>query len=302
MLCSVNSYIKLFYLHPSTTQPLITSTVIISTMKNIFHVFKRNSMMSDSMSSMTEQPLMMPETMPMPMASESKALTVVELFQSQGCNSCPPSSDNIIALSADPDLLVLTYQVTYWDSLGWTDTFGNLAFDTRQWEYAHGLKNTKVYTPQVPSDFPFILVGLTLTGGQFKVIVNGRVDGVGNRMHDLKSLIAKGTAAHSANVVIHDGKATVSGPEGASGLVQLVRYDPRVQDVAIHRGENRGSTLPHKNVVTDVMLLGKWSGGEQTFRLPMIAGGGEKLAILVQSGTGGVILGADRLEGKLQME
>jgi len=224
---------------------------------------------------MAEKPVMIPETVPMP--GESTALTVVELFQSQGCNSCPPSCDNIIALSDDPDILVLTYQVTYWDRLGWKDTFGNSAFDTRQWDYARGLNKNSVYTPQV--------------------IVNGRIDGVGNHTDDLKSLITKGTATLSVDVVIHDSQITVSGPESASGLVQHVRYDPRVQDVAIERGENCGRTLPHKNVVTDVVLLGKWRGGEQMFKLPMMTGEGdsEKVAILVQAGTGGVILGAARL-------
>lgn len=137
-----------------------------------------------------------------------------------------------------------------------------------------------------------------LTGQLFKVIVNGRVHGVGNRTQDLKSLIAKGTARFSPITVVCDGRVTVSGPESASGLVQLVRYDPRVQDVAIQRGENRGRTLPHKNVVTDVVFIGEWSGGEQTFELPTIKAG-EKAAILVQGGLGGVIIGAARLCGKV---
>lgn len=41
-------------------------------------------------------------------------LTVVELFQSQGCSSCPPANDNVISISDDADVLVLTYEVTYW--------------------------------------------------------------------------------------------------------------------------------------------------------------------------------------------
>jgi hypothetical protein len=112
------------------------------------------------------------------------------------------------------------------------------------------------------------------------------------------SLIAKGTASFSAITVVCDGRVTVSGPESASGLVQLVRYDPRVQDVVIQHGENRGRTLPHKNVVTDVMFIGEWSGGEQTFELPTIKAG-EKAAILVQGGSGGVIIGAARLCGQV---
>ena len=59
------------------------------------------------------------------MAASGTPLTVVELFQSQGCNSCPPANANVIPLADEPDKLVLTYEVTYWDYLGWPDTFGN---------------------------------------------------------------------------------------------------------------------------------------------------------------------------------
>ena len=49
--------------------------------------------------------------------------TVVELFQSQGCSSCPPANANVMALADRPDVLALSFQVTYWDQLGWKDTF-----------------------------------------------------------------------------------------------------------------------------------------------------------------------------------
>ena len=42
-------------------------------------------------------------------------LTVVELFQSQGCSDCPPANANVMALSDRPDLLTLSFGVTYWD-------------------------------------------------------------------------------------------------------------------------------------------------------------------------------------------
>ena len=51
--------------------------------------------------------------------------TVVELFQSQGCSSCPPANANLNALSERPDVLALSFAVTYWDRLGWKDTFAN---------------------------------------------------------------------------------------------------------------------------------------------------------------------------------
>ncbi len=82
---------------------------------------------------------------------QSDSLTVIELFQSQGCSSCPPANSNILKLVEDPNLLVLTYDVTYWDRLGWKDTFGNSANDRRQWEYAKALSRKNVFTPQVCS-------------------------------------------------------------------------------------------------------------------------------------------------------
>ena len=77
------------------------------------------------------------------------ALNVVELFQSQGCSSCPPTNANVLEIIDDPRLLILTYDVTYWDHLGWKDTFGKPEFDQRQWEYARTLQRRNVYTPQV---------------------------------------------------------------------------------------------------------------------------------------------------------
>src|SRR5580693_943584 len=84
---------------------------------------------------------------------------VVELFQSQGCSSCPPANANVMAIADRPDVLALSFGVTYWDSLGWKDTFASPKFTARQWDYAHGLGHSNVFTPQV--------------------VINGRRDGVG---------------------------------------------------------------------------------------------------------------------------
>ena len=52
------------------------------------------------------------------------APVVIELFQSQGCSSCPPANANVNALAARADVLALSYAVTYWNHLGWKDTPG----------------------------------------------------------------------------------------------------------------------------------------------------------------------------------
>ncbi len=82
---------------------------------------------------------------------QSDSLTVIELFQSQGCSSCPPAKWNVLKLVEDPNLLIFTYDIIYWDRLGWKDTFGNSANDRSQWEYARALSRQNVFTPQVCS-------------------------------------------------------------------------------------------------------------------------------------------------------
>ena len=53
---------------------------------------------------------------------------VVELFTSQGCASCVPALSNLILLDKQPDVLALSFGVTYWDQLGWKDEFAQPAF------------------------------------------------------------------------------------------------------------------------------------------------------------------------------
>jgi len=211
----------------------------------------------------------------------SSSLTVVELFQSQGCSSCPPTNSNIISLleSSDPSYLVLTYEVTYWDYLGWKDTFGKSKFDRRQRDYANVMGNRSVYTPQV--------------------IVNGSIDGVGNRAKELHSLISRGQKSHSLPLQVHISQSSINiiGEDyHDTAVVLLVKYDAKPADVCIQRGENGGRTLPHRNVVSDVCEIGKWSKNEGEVKIPRpILVGGEEGVILVQAGTGGPIVGAAKL-------
>jgi hypothetical protein len=75
--------------------------------------------------------------------------------------------------------------------------------------------------------------------------------------------------------------------------VWLVRYDPRVVQVPISRGENAGTTQPQVNVVRVLANLGVWDGREKQFALPA-AQPGLKTAILLQKPRGGEIIAAAR--------
>ncbi|MBP0615777.1 DUF1223 domain-containing protein [Jiella mangrovi] len=212
------------------------------------------------------------EVLALPAEAASRPVTVVELFTSQGCSSVPPANRNVMNLEKKPDLLPLSFSVTYWDQLGWKDTFGAEAFTTRQRDYEAGLGRNGPFTPQV--------------------VVNGRYDSVGNKADALRAMVAG--AKPPADVAIDiSGNVVKIGTGAAPSFgadVWLVRYRPGVQSVAIAAGENAGTTLPVPNVVTGIKHVGRWLGVGMSFSAPA-SEDGEKTAVIVQK-PGGPILSA----------
>ncbi len=200
--------------------------------------------------------------------------TVVELFQSQGCSSCPPANENILTLTERPDLLVLSFGVTYWDKLGWKDTFASKENTQRQYDYANGgLHRRNVATPQV--------------------VINGHVDVVGNRRDELVRAIDGARLSGSAPAIsVTDAMVSIAASTAPAGNadVWLVHYDPRTVQVPIKAGENGGRTLPHRNVVHELVRLGGWSGKAATYKLPAATDLAYSTAILVQGASGGQII------------
>jgi hypothetical protein len=84
--------------------------------------------------------------------SSKESVRLVELFTSEGCNSCPPADAWLSGLRTSDGLwsryVPVAFHVTYWDSLGWRDRFGQQEFDTlHETTAAHA--NAPVYTPGV---------------------------------------------------------------------------------------------------------------------------------------------------------
>jgi hypothetical protein len=207
------------------------------------------------------------------LAAGNGHLTVVELFQSQGCSDCPPANANVMSLSDRPDLLTLSFGVTYWDRLGWKDTFASPHFTQRQWDYAHAFHRSEVFTPEV--------------------VVNGRADVVGADRSELEALIRREGGVVGPDLSIGNGIVSVGAGSGEA-QVWLVRFDPHIVQVPVSRGENSGRTLPHKNVVKELVKLGDWSGKAVAYSVPQTENAGLREAVLVQAGPGGAILAAAR--------
>lgn len=208
-------------------------------------------------------------------------LVVVELFTSQGCNSCPPADAFLRELTQDEDVLALSFPVDYWDYLGWKDTLADPANTERQSAYRQTMGLRQMYTPQM--------------------VIQGQREGVGSRTRDIQSKISavQNGGASKAGVTIaatSDGFDITVAPKAngaADATVWLIYFDA-VHEVAVTGGENSGRTLRYHNVVQDMVALGEWSGQQKTYSIPGAQGGGEnkKCAVLVQSNGAGPILAA----------
>jgi hypothetical protein len=200
---------------------------------------------------------------------------VVELYQSQGCSSCPPANAALNAIADRSDVISLSFAVTYWDRLGWKDTFADPAYTDRQHAYAAALKNESVYTPQV--------------------VLNGKTAIVGNGQGELNGAAAKAARlGKSPAITAANGSVTIGAGKG-SGDILLIHYDPRSQMVSIRAGENGGKKLPHRNIVRKLVTLGSWSGKAVNFKLPTKRDAAWQSVVIVQTKKTGPILAAQRI-------
>ena len=216
-----------------------------------------------------------------PVAGQASAPPiVVELFTSQGCNSCPPADVVLGELKGRPDILPLSFHVTYWDRLGWSDTFGLEASTERQRIYAELLDKAALYTPQM--------------------VIGGRIDVVGSqrsRVREAINLLATHRKPGLAITIEESVLRLGAGPPG-DATIWLFGLD-REHKVWIHRGENRGRVIRYHNVVREVTPIGRWSGEGVELALPLqrlAADGRDSAAVVVQGSTTGEILAASRID------
>jgi len=208
-----------------------------------------------------------------PAAAEPRA--VLELFTSQGCNSCPPADKLLGEMSKDPALIPLTLAIDYWDYLGWKDTLALSGHSNRQRAYSRARGDRDVFTPQM--------------------VVNGVAQARGNEKADIERAI--GQSRKNTNVLsvpltlaVVDGKLTASAPAGKTGNERgEVWLCPMTRAVAVEitRGENKGHTITYHNVVRRWIKLGEWQGAAATWTLPIAdfkTGTVDHVAVVVQSG------------------
>ncbi|CAK7225789.1 hypothetical protein SCUCBS95973_005982 [Sporothrix curviconia] len=253
-------------------------------------------------------------------------LALVELFQSQGCVSCPPAVPTIqAAVTEQPNRLLLTYNVTLFDHLGWKDTLasggpGGAVGDQRQRAYVKKWGRNSLFTPQV------VVNGLVDTSG-----AQGGADDVHAAVHDARAGLrlpfhvfldandtevridsdapAPGAAAPAVPSQAADaatdtttdtalGTAPATSPMLPVYDIMVATYHAGDQTVKIGKGPNKGKKLAHRNAVETVTKIGQWQGGDLTAALPLPKsawGRGIEAVAFLQEGAGGPIIAATKI-------
>jgi hypothetical protein len=161
---------------------------------------------------------------------------IVELFTSQGCSSCPAADRNLSKLVKENGVLGLSFHVDYWNYIGWKDPYSQKLFTERQRIYAEKMNSSSVYTPQM--------------------IVNGKTQFVGSDLAKASLSIKKLNDERAVTIlvselIVKDGKASLTyavDQLSTNDVINCAIVEKSIENY-IPRGENKGLTLHHDNVV-----------------------------------------------------
>jgi hypothetical protein len=219
------------------------------------------------------------------------AKTVIELFTSQGCSSCPAADKLLADYAGRDDVVALSFNVDYWDYLGWKDTLASHDFSQRQRDYSAARGDGGVYTPQAVID------GRSDATGSLRGEIDGAIAANAGGLYVPISMAQNGDA-----VTVSVGAAPSDNPHAT---LWLVMYD-RAVTVPIARGENSGKTITYTNVVRKLRPIAMWTGAAMSVDLPkseMEHARADSVAVLLQTevrgGLPGPILGAATLRAGL---
>lgn len=171
---------------------------------------------------------------------DSARIALLELYTSEGCNSCPPTDTWVSGLSAQlipKKLVVLAFHVDYWNYLGWPDRFSQARFSQRQQTAVryNGLRTA--YTPQ-----------LLLNGRDYRE--RGDIEAQVAHIHSQPArvqlnlnFVRSGTGLNT-KVTIHPVQTPANDPL----QLFLAVYENNLHS-DVKSGENRGRRLRHDYVV-----------------------------------------------------
>ena len=199
--------------------------------------------------------------------STEKTVALVELYTSEGCDSCPPADRWLSSLGARgfaPDRVVpIALHVDYWDYIGWKDPYAKQAFSARQRKMASLARAAVVYTPQV-----------LLQGRDFRGWGSASFDAAVSNINarPAKARISLSLDAGRKEMLLVEARAELlEASPGTDMALYLGAYENKLlSDVTA--GENRGKSLPHDYVVLQWVGPLEFKGGTLVERhlLPLL--------------------------------
>ena len=209
-------------------------------------------------------------------AAKAAQPVVLELFTSQGCSSCPPADALMTAMAQDGSVLPLLFHVSYWNNLGWKDSFATADTTNRQYAYSRSLgSGGAVFTPQL------VVNGTESMVGSEEGKVRKAVTAESQKPFPVQAAL---TPDSSGNL-----KLLLSGAYGTADIWE-VRFVSHAT-TRIGAGENGGRTLDTVNNVTSIKRLGGLSNKDNLYSLTAPQAPDDGLAVIVQEPGPGRILG-----------
>ena len=172
---------------------------------------------------------------------------LVELYTSEGCDSCPPADRWLSATLADAasPANALAFHVDYWDRLGWKDRFASAEFTERQRRAANANRAGFVYTPQV------LLQGHDLQDWQN----GGAAAAEAAARAPARATIALDATGSSDTIAVSVDVQIADASSRADARVLVAYADSRLSS-DVKAGENQGKRLLHDHVVRALRATG----------------------------------------------
>ena len=181
--------------------------------------------------------------------SAENTVALVELYTSEGCDSCPPADRWLASLASRgytaQKVVPIALPVDYWDYIGWKDPYARAAHSARQRKMARLARAAMVYTPQV-----------LLQGQDFRAWNSTAFEQAVAKINTTpaKARISLSLDTRRADAFEVTAAAELRGAAPSPEIaVFLGAYENKLVS-EVKAGENRGKALPHDYVVL------QWAG------------------------------------------
>ncbi|MGF6937881.1 hypothetical protein OKW41_007043 [Paraburkholderia sp. UCT70] len=176
--------------------------------------------------------------------SPAHRVALVELYSSEGCDSCPPADRWLSQWKSDGaahGIVPLALHVDYWNSLGWTDRFSQHRFTERQQTLTRLAGAHTLYTPEV------FVAGRELRNWSQRDSFERRIDELVAEPAQASVALALSPRAPGAFDV--DAQFSTTAAAAAGALSAYLAIYENALTTQVGAGENRGATLHHERVV-----------------------------------------------------